>query len=171
VTVSSTDENEFYPAPELRNLLTTARRLRTGVYRLGLREADAVSYNRLLKDLDALEESISVHFKELHALERALVAAMSTRLTRKQRMLLRWLAEEYEDEAVYTALIERVSEELSIPRSTVRWNLRGLREAGLIRAGDRENKGIPVRLTDRGRIMVEHVARDGARPEGSQKHI
>jgi DNA-binding MarR family transcriptional regulator len=159
VTVSSAEERDFYPTPEFKNLLTTAKRLRREVSRLGVRMADNVSYNRLLKNLDALEGSLNVHFKELYALERALMAA-STRLTKKQRMLLRWLAEDYEGGEVYTALIERISEELSIPKSTVRWNLRGIREAGFIRAGDKENKGIPVRLTERGRIMAESVVMD-----------
>ena len=157
MTVSSAEERDFYPTSELRNLLTTTKRLRREVTRLGVRGADTVSYNRLLKNLDALEESLNVHFKELYVLERALMAAASTRLTKKQQMLLRWLAEDYREEAIYTALIERMSEDLSIPKSTVRWNLRGLREAGLIRAGDKENKGIPVRLTERGRIMAEYV--------------
>ena len=159
MTVSSAEERDFYPTPEFKNLLTTAKRLRREVSRLGVRMADNVSYNRLLKNLDALEGSLNVHFKELYALERALMAA-STRLTKKQRMLLRWLAEDYEGGEVYTALIERISEELSIPKSTVRWNLRGIREAGFIRAGDKENKGIPVRLTERGRIMAESVVMD-----------
>jgi antitoxin (DNA-binding transcriptional repressor) of toxin-antitoxin stability system len=43
----------------------------------------------------------------------------------------------------------------------VRWNLQGLREANLIRAGDRENKGVPVELTDAGRIMASIVAARG----------
>ena len=54
--------------------------------------------------------------------------------------------------------LERLSGELGIPKSTVRWNLRGLREAGLIRAGDRENKGIPVVLTEMGQLMAEYMA-------------
>ena len=44
------------------------------------------------------------------------------------------------------------------PKSTVRWNLRGLRDAGLIRAGDRENKGIPVGLTELGRLMADYIS-------------
>jgi len=55
-------------------------------------------------------------------------------------------------------LIERLSRELGVPRSTVRWNLRGLRETGLIRAGDKENKGIPVELTYMGRVMSEYIS-------------
>ena len=160
MTVSSAEEQDFYPTPESRNLLTTTKRLRREISSLGMSGIDIVSYHRLLKNVDALEESLDVHFKELYALERALMAAASMRLTKKQRMLLRWLAEDYGEETVYTTLIERVSGELNIPKSTVRWNLRGLREAGLIMAGDKENKGIPVRLTEKGRIMVEYVTMD-----------
>jgi len=170
VTVSSAEEPDFYPTPEFRNLLTTAKRLRREVARLEVGASDAIFYNRILKEVDALQVSLNVHFKELSTLERALTAAASSRLTKKQRMLLRWLAEDYREEGVYTALIERMSEILNIPRSTVRWNLRGLREMGLIRAGDRENKGIPVSLTERGRIVAEYVALGAVRP-GARKHI
>jgi len=160
VTVSSIEESEFYPTPEFRNLLTVAKRLRLEVTRLGAGVENTISYNRLLKDLDALEESLDIHFRELHALESALTAVASNGLTKKQRTLLRWLVEDYRGEEVYTALIERMSEELGIPSSTVRWNLRGLRETGLIMAGDRENKGIPVRLTARGMFMAECISLD-----------
>lgn len=158
MTVSSADEPNFYTTPELRNLLMATKRLRIEISRLGVRVDDTISYNRLLKNMDALEESLSIHFKEIQMLERVLETTASTRLTKKQRMLLRWLSEEYSEETVYTTLIERISKDLTIPKSTVRWNLRGLREAGLIRAGDRENKGIPARLTDKGRILAEYVA-------------
>lgn len=120
-----------------------------------------ISQNKILKDLDTLRESIALQYKEFLALEQALIIATSTRLTRKQRFLLKWISKNYAERDVYTNLISRLSEDLKIPRSTIRWNLRGLREAGLIRAGDKENKGIPVRLTDVGKIMVEYF------PEGS----
>jgi len=160
VTVSSVEKRGFYLTPEFQNLLSTARNLRRAFSRL--EAADTISYNRLLKNLDALEASINMHFKELYELEGALKAAMSTRLTRKQRRLLRWLVEDYRDEMVYTALIERISEDMDIPKSTVRWNLRGLREADLITAGDRENKGVPVRLTKRGEIVANYISPAGA---------
>ena len=83
-------------------------------------------------------------------MEQALMAAASSRLTGKQQALLGWIASRGDEFCVYTTLIDLYSEELGIPRSTVRWNLRGLREAGLIVAGDRENKGIPVALTEMG---------------------
>ena len=83
--------------------------------------------------------------------------ASSDRLTEKQRAILRWLGEKYEDKMVYTVLIERLSFELGVPKSTVRWNLRRLREAGVIRAGDKDNKGIPVGLSEMGRILADYL--------------
>lgn len=120
-------------------------------------ESETTPYRRVMENLEALQESLTIHYKEFHAMEKVLLSATSNIFTEKQRLLLRWLAEEYEEKAVYTALIDRLSEDLRIPKSTVRWNLRGLRESGLIRAGDRENKGVPVSLTDMGRIMADLV--------------
>ncbi len=93
----------------------------------------------------------------MNRLEQALITAASTKLTEKQRVILRWLMKNDETEAVYTVLIQQLSEELGIPESTVRWNLKGLREAELIKAGDKDNKGIPVSLTDMGRIMAGYT--------------
>jgi DNA-binding transcriptional ArsR family regulator len=158
VTVSSVEERDFYDTPRLRDLLSKTRKIRREVTRLGGSAADATTYNRLLKNLDDLEETLSVHFKELFGFERDLMIVASTRLSGKQRTLLGWLSNNYRGEAVYTTLIERISDELGIPRSTVRWNLGRLRQAGLIRAGDRLNKGVPVALTARGAIMAEYAA-------------
>ncbi len=72
-------------------------------------------------------------------------------------MMLRIVAE-VQGETLYTTLIDKVSEELEIPKSTVRWNLKGLRDSGLIAAGDRDNKGVPVRLTETGRVMTGVVS-------------
>lgn len=155
MTASSSEEPEFYSAPEIRELLSKTRRIRREVTRIGAELSDNVAYNRLLKSLDDLEESLNVHFKELYGLERELMVAASGGLTKKQKAMLSWLMESYREESVYTVLIERMSEELTIPKSTVRWNLRGLRETGLIRAGDRNNKGVPVKLTEKGMAMAE----------------
>jgi DNA-binding transcriptional ArsR family regulator len=160
VTVSSIKERGYYFTPEFQNLLMTTKNLRR---EFSLFEGvDIISSNKFLKSLDALEESLNLHFKNLYELEGALDAAMSLRLTSKQRRLLRWLVEDYKDEMVYTTLIEKISEDMDIPRSTVRWNLRGLRDAELITAGDRENKGMPLRLTKRGEIVANLVAVSGA---------
>ena len=65
------------------------------------------------------------------------MAAASSRLIEKQQALLRWIAGRDGELFVYAALIDKYSDQLEIPKSTVRWNLRGLREAGFIVAGDR----------------------------------
>lgn len=170
MNVSSADGHNFYPTPEFGKLLTTAKRLRRDVIRLRRVGTDTISYNSLLKNIDALEESLKVHFEEIFTLERAFTATASTRLTKKQRRMLRWLLEKYRDEVVYTTLIDRLSEDLSIPKSTVRWNLRGLRDAGLIIAGDKENKGIPAGLTGMGKIVADYIVTVQF-DEDNRKHI
>ena len=158
MSVSSSEELEFYPIPEFKNLLSKTQQLRREVTGLGVMRDDATHYERLLKSLDDLEESLYSHFKELHGLERDLLSVASTRLTKKQCILLRWLLENYSEDLVYTTLIDRVSEDLHIAKSTVRWNMRGLRDSGLIQAGDKEDKGIPVRLTEKGILMSDYFA-------------
>jgi DNA-binding transcriptional ArsR family regulator len=157
VNVSSSAKAGFYPTPESKNLIQSLKDLKKELSRFGKTSPDRIGYNRLVKNVDSLEESLKEHYRELYAMEGALEAASARRLTEKQRMMLRIVAE-VQGETLYTTLIERVSEELDIPRSTVRWNLKGLRDTGLITAGDRENKGVPVRLTEKQRIMLRIVS-------------
>jgi DNA-binding MarR family transcriptional regulator len=134
-------------------LLLEAERLRRALLRLRGRVGEGSSVERLLKSLDLLERGLDAYLREMSTLRSALKVAASTRLTEKQLLLLRWIAEESSGE-VYTVLIERASRELGIPKSTVRWNMRRLREGGLIEAGDRENKGVPVRVTEEGLTLL-----------------
>jgi DNA-binding transcriptional ArsR family regulator len=157
VNVSSSVKAGFYPTPEFKNLLQSLNDLKREVSRFGKTHPDKIGYNRLIKNVDSLEESIREHYRELYAIEGALETATSRRLTDKQRMMLQ-IVSEVQVETLYTTLIERVSVELDIPKSTVRWNLKGLRDTGLITAGDRENKGVPVRLTEIGRVMAGVVS-------------
>ena len=157
MNVSSSAKAGFYPTPESKNLIQSLNDLKRELSRFGKTNPDRIGYNRLVKNVDSLEESLKEHYRELYAMEDALEAASARRLTKKQRMMLRIVAE-VQGEILYTTLIERVSEELDIPRSTVRWNLKGLRDSGLIAAGDRDNKGVPVRLTETGRVMAGVVS-------------
>ena len=156
MNVSSSAKAGFYPTPESKNLVQSLNDLKRELSRFGKTNPDRIGYNRLVKNVDSLEESLKEHYRELYAMEGALEAASTRRLTEKQRMMLRIVAE-VQGDTLYTTLIDRVSEELNIPKSTVRWNLKGLRDAGLIAAGDRDNKGIPVRLTEAGRVMTGFV--------------
>ncbi len=134
-------------------LLSEAERLRRALLRLRGRVGEKGFVERLLKSLDLLERGLDSYIRELSMLRSALKLTASTRLTEKQRLLLRWIAERGCGE-VYTVLIEKASRELGIPKSTVRWNMRRLREGGLIEAGDKENKGVPVRLTEEGWTLL-----------------
>jgi hypothetical protein len=157
VNVSSSAKAGFYPTPESKNLVQSLNELKRELSRFGKTNSNRIGFNRLVKNVDSLEESLKEHYRELYAMEGALEAASTRRLTEKQRMMLR-IVSEVQGDTLYTTLIERVSEELDIPKSTVRWNMKGLRDSGLIDAGDRENKGVPVRLTDAGRVMAGIVS-------------
>ena len=157
MNISSPNRDEFYPPPELKNVVAATESLRTELTLNWTGEKTTSSYRRIMNNLETMRESLLQHYKEYYTMERALIEASSDRLTEKQRAILRWLGEKYDEEMVYTALIERLSFELEVPKSTVRWNLRGLREAGVIRAGDKDNKGIPVGLSEMGRVLADHL--------------
>jgi DNA-binding MarR family transcriptional regulator len=138
------------------NLLSTIETLKKNILKFNNASEDH-SYNKLLKNIDALEHYARQHYKELYEIGQTLELAANTKLTDKQRLILTWLKENYQEATVYTNLIDKLSKELDIPKSTVRWNLKGLRESDLIKAGDRENKGIPVELTTQGRIISTYT--------------
>ncbi|UCH56596.1 MAG: hypothetical protein JSV18_04330 [Candidatus Bathyarchaeota archaeon] len=137
--------------------MTAAENLRTELTLSWKGKKNTSSYQRIIRTLEALRESLILHYKEYHTIRQALMEASSNGLTGKQRVILRWLAENYREETIYTVLIDRLSMDMGVPKSTTRWNLRGLREAGLIKAGDKDNKGIPVRLTERGRFLAGYL--------------
>ncbi len=157
MNVSSTDKNYFYPTPELKNVLTATDDLYSVVTRSWIGERDTALYSRVMESLEAIRESLVLHSKEIYGMEQALMAAATSQLTKKQQALLRWIARMDYEFCVYTVLIDRYSKEQRIPKSTVMWNLRGLREAGLIFAGDRENKGVPVALTEMGQTLADYL--------------
>lgn len=144
------------PTPEFSDILSNLKSIKREIAGFG-QETNQITINRLIKRVDALEQSIHAHGRQLDQLEQALMTAASTRLTGKQRTILHWLTANRIVDTVYTNLIKQLSGELSIPESTVRWNLRGLREAELINAGTKENKGVPVSLTTIGRIMASYA--------------
>ena len=139
------------------DIIHSIRVLRREVTRIGESNPGA-EYSRIAKRLEALENSVRLHVSQLGDLEQALATASNTRLTDKQRTILRWLVAHHGESAIYTVLIQQLSEELKMPESTVRWNLKGLRDAELIMAGTKDNKGVPVSLTTMGRIMAGYAA-------------
>lgn len=157
MNVSSSDKNEFYPTPELKNVLTATNDLYSVITRSWDGKRDTTLYIRVMESLETIRESLILHSKEIYSMEQALLAAASSKLTDKQQALLGWIAGMDGELSVYTVLIDRYSDERMIPKSTVRWNLRGLREAGLIVAGDREKKGVPVALTEMGQTLADYL--------------
>jgi len=87
----------------------------------------------------------------------AFIKLADSRLSRKQKRLL-LLADEflqYENMSL-NSLVEKISKELKMPFSTVKWNINVLRKTGLIDGGRKESKGLPARLTLGGKILVEY---------------
>jgi len=74
------------------------------------------------------------------------------RLNTKQLKLLSEI--ERNEGLLYYQLIDKLSEEQGLPKSTVRWNLNRLREAEMVVTGNKNNKGIPVKLTRKGKMVV-----------------
>jgi len=88
----------------------------------------------------------------LEFLREILGALTKKRLNTKQLKLLSEI--ERNEGLLYYQLINKLSREQGLPKSTVRWNLNKLREAKMVITGDKNNKGIPVKLTKRGKMLV-----------------
>ena len=120
--IFSRPKNQNYPTPEFKNILENIQNIKREVNEFGQTTNDAIAVNKLIKRVDALEQSIYRHSRQLTQLEQALMTAASTKLTEKQRTILQWLTTQYAEDEVYTNLIKQLSDELEIPESTVRWN-------------------------------------------------
>ena len=142
-------------SPELIKILKYLKNIKSDLTEFS-KTKSRTDYNRVLKRFDQLEQSILIHSGQMNKMEKALMTTATIRLTEKQRIILKWLIIEYDGTEVYTNLINKISKDLGIPESTVRWNMKGLREAYLIEAGTKDNKGIPVSLTTIGRIMANY---------------
>lgn len=73
---------------------------------------------------------------------------------RKSRELLR------HHEMTLTALADIVSQRSAVPYSTVKWNLRSLKDMGLLTGGNLSNKGQVARLTYEAQMLVDYLERD-----------
>ena len=160
MNVSSGSNAGFSEYPEFRVILKNISSLKRMVSRFNENPKKVVPAD-IMDRVDDIESAVRTHFEELNSYEQLIAMTSSTKLTQKQRIILRWLLDSYDKQTVYTVLIKKLSEDLAIPSSTIRWNLRGLRDADLIRAGDKDNKGIPVSLTPMGRIMANYSVEYG----------
>ncbi|MEM1539801.1 MAG: hypothetical protein QXJ07_00230 [Candidatus Bathyarchaeia archaeon] len=74
------------------------------------------------------------------------------RLSVKQ---LKYLAKVKENhDLLFYQLVNKLSVEMHVPKSTVKWNLSRLRDSGIIVAGNKRAKGVPVRLTEKGEMAL-----------------
>jgi len=126
------------------------------------------SINLFLKDGNKenksfLLSSLKKNFlKEFSLLREGVEKLASIALTKKQKEILMYISN-LEDTTVFTRLAEEISEKFEMPKSTARWNLKRLKKAGLITAGNKENKGIPVSLTYIGKMVARKVYTDSIR--------
>lgn len=96
-------------------------------------------------------------------LEHTLVKLALLKLTKLQKRLLLELYRNGNGDHTLSSLVRKLSVELGIPESTLKWSLRGLRDIGLIASGNIEVKGIPVSLTYAGMIVAKHIVEEEAR--------
>lgn len=59
-----------------------------------------------------------------------------------------------------TALADEVSRKSSVPYSTVKWNLRALKDMGLLKCGDIYHKGESACLTLEAQMLADHFERN-----------
>ncbi|MBI3413267.1 MAG: hypothetical protein HY051_04260 [Candidatus Aenigmarchaeota archaeon] len=78
---------------------------------------------------------------------------LGLRLTEKKRMILTEIAK-ISGRTTFTSAVDRVSRELELPYSTVKWNMMKLRSSGLITAGTRERQSLPIVVTDAGMMAI-----------------
>jgi hypothetical protein len=154
VGISSKPKNQLeYQTLEFINILKKIENIKQEVKEFG-QDNSFNEISKLIMKVEQLEDSLIIQNRRINQFTRSIMTLSRIKLTNKQKTILRWLILQYTGPEVYTNLINTISDELNIPKSTVRWNMKGLRDAALIKAGTKEKKGIPVRLTFMGRIMA-----------------
>lgn len=84
-----------------------------------------------------------------------LVDLSQSTLTERQKILLVSASQELQWKSMtLTRLCSILSRESRISYSTVKWNIRRLREINLLCGGTENSKGTPARLTPLGRLMA-----------------
>lgn len=91
-------------------------------------------------------------------LMRSFVRLARFRLSSKQKLLLKKSKLLLSSRKMtLTSLAEYLSSELNLAHSTVKWNLRALRDVGLLTGGDVNEKGINAELTLAGELLAESL--------------
>ncbi|MEM1901357.1 MAG: hypothetical protein QW055_04460 [Candidatus Nezhaarchaeales archaeon] len=120
---------------------------------------DATTKKASLRILDT--KSLKHENLILLELEHALTRLALSKLTNLQKAILLRLYCEGNGEHTLSSLVRKLSSELGIPESTLKWSLRGLRDLGLIESGSVEVKGVPVSLTYAGLVVAKNIMEGG----------
>lgn len=126
---------------------------------------DIVSDTEIVGDIETiLSDILTIHYflkqknkrlqEKLSKYQEKIVATVFDNLTSKQKIILTEIANMNGASLTLTAMIGILSKKLDVAPSTIRWNLVALRNAGLINAGNKDNKGIPVKFTEIGRLTA-----------------
>lgn len=117
---------------------------------------------RFLKNL-LVDEIFSFLIEKIRRLEVSIYTFAMARLNERQKLLLKELARILDRSRglTMTSAGRILSLKLRLPESTVKWNLRELRNMGLIIAGDANSKGTSVRLTEVGEIIARKLLNNG----------
>jgi len=102
--------------------------------------------NELTKALESASTKIN------HLLKAVEILAVSELSVKQIEYLL--MIDEYEG-MTFHKLVGEISSRYELPRSTIRWNLSKLRDTKLIVAGDQDNRGVPMRLTEEAKFIVQ----------------
>jgi len=119
------------------------------------------STNELFFELDNIDLSLlnNIDYKTMFSIVmRSFVRLAQFRLSTKQKLLLKKSKTLLSSRKMtLTSLAEYLSTELNLAHSTVKWNLRALRDVGLLKGGDVNEKGINAELTLAGALLVESL--------------
>lgn len=104
------------------------------------------------------EREVSTTYQSLLA---SFLQLADARLSDTQKLVLRLSRKllRYHDLSL-TGLADMVSRRSAVPYSTVKWNLRSLKDMGLLTGGDLNNKGQFAFLTVEAQMLVDYLERD-----------
>jgi len=121
----------------------------------------AKSTDELFFELETLDLNLlnDLDYKSMFSiLKQSFIRLAQCRLSSKQKLLLKKSKNMLSSHKMtLTALAEFLSTELNLPHSTIKWNLRTLRDMGLLSAGDANEKGINAKLTLAGALLAESI--------------
>jgi DNA-binding transcriptional ArsR family regulator len=101
------------------------------------------------------DRKVSTNFNSLVAsFFRLAESRLST--TQKTVLMRSYMALRFHDLTV-TALADQVSRSSKVPYSTVKWNLRSLKEMGLLTGGDLSSKGELAQLTPEAQMLADYL--------------